>query len=132
MLAKYGLSVRGVSDLFGVRGSELLEKRLLLLPPHTRFSVERLLNRMDSVTEHIEQFERRMRETFEKRPELGLVMSLPGVGLILDTVIVIEVGEVSRFPSAGNFVSYSGMVSRERSSGGKMRFGRLRPDVTIT
>ncbi|MFQ6103517.1 MAG: transposase [Candidatus Glassbacteria bacterium] len=42
-LAKYGLTVRGVTDLFGVRGRELLEERLLLLPPHTRLSLERLL-----------------------------------------------------------------------------------------
>jgi transposase len=57
------------------------------------------------------------------------VMSLPGMGFILGTVIVLELGEIGRFPSAGNFASYSGTVPRERSSGGKVRFGRLRPDV---
>ena len=128
-LAKYGLSIRGVSDVFGVRGRSLLEARLPLLPPHTRFSVQGLLTQLDLVTERIKEFERRIRETFEETPELELVMSLPGVGFILGTVIILEVGEVSRFVSAGKFASYSGTVPRERSSGGKVRFGRLRPDV---
>jgi transposase len=128
-LAKYAINIRGVSDVFGVRGRRLLEERLPLLPPHTRFSVQGLLTQLDLVTDQIKGFESRMRETFAETPELELVMSLPGVGFILGTVIMLEMGDKSRFPSAGNFASYSGTVPRERSSGGKIRFGRLRPDV---
>jgi hypothetical protein len=121
--------IEGVSDVFGVKGRKLLAERLPLLPPHTRFSVQGLLTQLDLVIEQIKEFECRMRETFEETPELELVMNLPGVGFILGTVIILEMGEKSRFPSAGNFASYSGTVPRERSSGGKVRFGRLRPDV---
>jgi len=128
-LGKYAVRIDGVSDVFGVKGRRLLEAHLSLLPPHTRFSVESLLDQLDSTAEHIEAFEHRMRETFQQTQELLLVMTLPGVGFILGTVIVLEVGDIRRFPSAEKFASYAGTVPRERSSGGKQRFGRLRPDV---
>ena len=128
-LAKYAIRIEGVSDLFGVKGRRLLEAHLSLLPPHTRFSVENLLAQLDSTIEHIEAFERRMKETFQETAELKLVRTLPGVGLILGTVIVLEVGDISRFPSSEKFACYAGTVPREHSSGGKQRFGRLRPDV---
>lgn len=105
-LSKYAIRIEGVSDVFGVRGRKLLEERLALLPPHTRFSVQGLLTQLDLVIDQIKGFESRMREIFKEIPELELVMS-----------------------PAGNFASYSGTVPRERSSGGKIRFGRLRPDV---
>jgi transposase len=128
-LAKYAISIQGVSDLFGVKGRKLLAAKLPLLPPHTRFSVERLLCQLDTITEHIKDFEHRMRETFREIQELELVMTMPGVGFVLGTVIVLEVGDIARFPSSGKFACYAGTVPRERSSGGRQRFGRLRPDV---
>ena len=128
-LAKYAISIQEVSDIFGVKGRKLLDERLVLLPPHTRFSVESLLAQLDSTTEHIKHFEHRMRETFQETQELVLVMTLPGVGFILGTVIMLEVGDITRFPCREKLASYAGTVPRERSSGGKQRFGRLRPDV---
>ena len=128
-LGKYAVRIEGVSDVFGVKGRRLLEERLSLLPPHTRFSVESLLSQLDTITGHIKDFEHRMRETFRETQELELVMTLPGVGFVLGTVIVLEVGDITRFPSAEKFASYAGTVPRERSSGGRQRFGRLRPDV---
>ncbi|MFQ6105342.1 MAG: IS110 family transposase [Candidatus Glassbacteria bacterium] len=128
-LSKYAISIQGVSDVFGVKGRRLIDNRLSLLPPHTRFAVQRLLTQLDSLAEHIREFEHRMRETFEETPELERAITLPGVGPLLGTVIILEVGDMSRFPSADNFASYAGTVPRERSSGGKLRFGRLRPDV---
>jgi transposase len=56
-------------------------------------------------------------------------MTLPGVGLILAVVIALEVGDVSRFPSAEKLAGYSGTTPRVHASGGKTRYGRLRPDV---
>jgi transposase len=44
-------------------------------------------------------------------------------------VIWAEIGDISRFPSAAHLASYSGTTPRVHSSGGKTRYGRLRPDV---
>lgn len=57
------------------------------------------------------------------------MQSLPGVGFILAVVIATEVGDVERFPSAGYLAAYAGTVPRVQASGGKVRHGRVRPDV---
>jgi transposase len=51
------------------------------------------------------------------------------VGLILAVVIALEVGDVTRFPTADQFTGYTGTTPRVTASGGKIRYGRLRPDV---
>jgi transposase len=128
-LAKYAISIEGASDLFGKRGREELQKSLGLLPPHSRFSVERILETLDLVETQIGLFEDRMKETFATSRELELLRTLPGVGPILSVVILLEVGDIARFPDAPRFAAYSGTTPRVSSSGGKTRYGQLRPDV---
>ncbi len=128
-LAKYALSVKDVSDLFGKQGRELLTPLMRQLPVHTRFATERLLEELDEVEAHICQFEDRMRQVFKTTPAFQLLMTLPGVGFILSVVILLEVGDVRRFPNAEHLAGYAGTTPRVDASGGKIRFGRIRPDV---
>ena len=128
-LAKYGLSIEGASDAFGKRGREEIGKLLGLLPPHSRFSVERLLEQLDVVQDHIQQFEGRMKKVFAANRELELLQTLPGVGSILAVVILLEVGEVGRFADASRLAAYSGTTPRVHGSGDKFRYGQVRSDV---
>jgi transposase len=128
-LAKYALSVSDGSDLFGQRDRALLTTHVSQLPPHTRFATERLLEELEALDDQIAQFEDRMRKMFNATPELELIRTLPGVGMILGLVIVLEVGDVHRFPDAAHLAAYAGTTPRVDASGGKVRFGRLRPDV---
>jgi hypothetical protein len=50
---------------------------------------------------------------------LRLIRSVPGIGKILSLVILYEVQDISRFSSAGNFISYSRLVKCPRESAGK-------------
>jgi len=79
--------------------------------------------------EQVAEFESRMREVFKKTPALEWVMSLPGVGFTLGTVILLEVGDVHRFPDAECLATYAGTTPRVHGSGDKIRLGRVRPDV---
>jgi transposase len=128
-LAKYGLTIYEASDSFGKKGRQLLEARLSQLPAHTRHTTECLLTQLDGLTGEIGRLEARMREAIEVTSEHQLLMSLPGVGRILAAVIATEVGTIKRFPRAEQFASYAGVTPRVHSSGGKTRFGSLRPDV---
>jgi transposase len=128
-LAKYALSVRGVSDTFGTRGRRLMTEAVLKLPKHAAFSTRSLLEQLDFVDNQTEAFEQEMLRVFAKTPEIELLMTMPGVGFILAVVITLEVGDIRRFPSASRFASYAGTTPRIHSSGGKTRHGRLRPDV---
>ena len=88
-----------------------------------------LLSELDTVTSNIKSFEQKMSATFQKTRETELLKSLPGVAEILSVVIAVEVGSVERFPSAEKLAAYSGTTPRVHSSGGKTRYGRLRPDT---
>jgi transposase len=57
------------------------------------------------------------------------LMSLPGVGVILGSVMAVEIGDIHRFPTAQHYASYAGTTPRVHSSGGKTRYGRCRQDV---
>ncbi len=128
-LAKYGAPAIEASDVFGVRGLQLLRKRLDELPPETRYATERLLEELEHLDGQIHRFEERMAELFDPTQELELVKTLPGVGFILGIVILTEVGDVGRFPSASHLASYAGMTPRVHASGGRARYGSLRSDV---
>jgi transposase len=128
-LSKYGLVVEGTSDAFNKKGRKELEKCLPLLPEHTRYSAERVLEQLDCTEKQIGLLEKRMKEVFLLNEEIQLLMTLPGIGLILAVVILSEIGEIARFGSAGQFASYAGVVPRVKASGGKVRLGQLRSDV---
>ncbi len=128
-LAKYALNIHDISDIFGKAGRELIKQRMEQLPPQTRYATGRVLEQLEVVESQISLFEQRTREVFSETAELELVMSLPGVGFILGVVIVLEVGDVRRFPTASHLASYAGTTPRVHSSGGKTRYGQVRDDV---
>ena len=85
-LAKYALHDFTVSDIFGVRGRELLRQRLELLPPHTAYASQHLLRQVEELGGQIRQFEQRIQATFKPTPAIQHLMTVPGVGLTLAVV----------------------------------------------
>ncbi|MFQ5946431.1 MAG: IS110 family transposase [Anaerolineae bacterium] len=128
-LAKYALAPPEVSDLFGRRGREWLRQHLGELPPHTAYTTERLLDQLEALDCQVRLLEGRMQEVFKPTLEIELLMTLPGVGFILAVVIALELGDVSRFATAEKVAAYAGTTARVHASGGRVRYGRLRPDV---
>ena len=128
-LAKYGLKASGVTDLFGVRGRRIVDDLLNELPTETRYATQSLLEELDHLQGKVKALEGRMAELFGGIEALELIKTLPGVAFILGVVILTEVGDVERFPSAGHLASYAGMTPRVHASGGHVRYGRTRPDV---
>lgn len=129
-LAKYCIINTEVSDLFGKKGMELLKEQIKQLPPQTVYTTKQLLKELEVVQGHISQIEKRMEKLFEETKEIKLLKdTLPGVGPILSVVILLEVGDIARFPGPEHFASYSGTTPRVKSSGGKTHYGRLRRDV---
>ena len=128
-LAKYGMKPEGYTDVFTRKGRLWLEERRADLPRQTCFATERLLAQLDGTVEQIEQIEQRLKDVLCSSRELELLRTLPGVGFILASVILSELGQIDRFATASRFASYSGTTPRVHASGGKTRIGQLRSDV---
>ena len=55
------------------------------------------------------------------RREYRLLTSVPGIGKILAMTIMLEIGDIRRFPSPGDLSSYARAVKADRKSNGKRK-----------
>jgi transposase len=57
----------------------------------------------------------------EAHPLATVLISLPGIGVRTAARILIDVGDASRFPTAGHLAAYAGLAPATRSSGSSIR-----------
>jgi len=76
---------------------------------------------IQALSAQIELIERRLQERVKVRPDYGLLTSVPGIGRILATTILLETGPIDRFASVGHFASYARCVDSQRISNGKKK-----------
>ena len=77
----------------------------------------------------IKDLEGRTAELLGEIKALELIETLPGVAFIPGVVILTQVGDVERFPSASHLASSAGMTPSVHASGGHVGYGRTRSDV---
>jgi transposase len=88
------------------------------------------LHEVEHEAERIERLERSIDTAIETLPVkmravIEALQSLRGIAKISAVSIMAEVGELSRFESARQLMGYSGAVSREHSSGERIRRGAI-------
>lgn len=74
-----------------------------------------------TLSAQINLLEKRLQERIGERPEYGLLTSVPGIGQVLATTILLETGPIDRFAAAGNFASYARCVDSVHTSNGKKK-----------
>ena len=74
-----------------------------------------------TLSEQIDLLEQRLQEKVGARAEYGLLTSVPGIGQVLATTILLETGPIDRFATAGNFASYARCVDSVHTSNGKKK-----------
>jgi transposase len=95
VLAKQGVRVP-MSDLFGTTGQQLLDE--LRLDPAYNARVVSLRRLIDALTFEIDIVGRRVTATLVRHPGYQAVQTIDGVGPILATIFVAEIGDVHRLP----------------------------------
>ena len=55
------------------------------------------------------------------KPEYELLKSTPGIGQILSLTVMLETGAIGRFPTVGDYASYSRCVNSKKISNGKKK-----------
>jgi len=88
------------------------------------------LSEVDHARERVRRLERAIDEAIEAAPAtqravIEALQSLRGIAKVSAVSIVAEVGQLSRFARPRQLMGYSGAVSREDSSGGRIRRGSI-------
>ena len=69
----------------------------------------------------IKVLEKRLHERVTLAPEYRVLKTVPGVGEVLSTIIMLETGPIDRFHSPGNYASYARCVGSTRLSNNKKK-----------
>lgn len=112
-----------VSDLFGVKGRELLA--LFDFPEPWASNVAAAVELIDILDEQISDCERELRRLGADHPYVSTLMTTPGIGWVLGYTIASEIGDISRFGSAKKLVAYTGLCPKVYQSGGTDHRGSL-------
>jgi transposase len=112
-----------VSDLFGVKGRELLAK--LEVPEPWAGNVLASVQLIDSLEDQISEINERLQAGGADHPYVPKLLSAPGIGSVLAFTIAAEIGDISRFESATKLTGYTGLCPRVVQSGDSDRRGPL-------
>ena len=113
-----------VSDLFGVRGRRWLAAQEL--PADEQETVAACLRQIDFLDGEIALIERALAEQVLASTEMRRLLTLPGVNFVTAAALLAAVGDIRRFPSARQLVSYLGLDPRVSQSGAEpARHGRI-------
>ena len=94
---------------------EWLKEEYLLL------SAQASLDTINFLKQKIKRLEKAIIQRVKLKKEFGQLLTIPGVGNILAMTIMLEVGDIERFPKVGNFTSYCRCVPSKRLSDGKSK-----------
>jgi transposase len=122
LLARQGILPEH-SDLFGTAGREYLADLQLSEGPRRR---------LDSLLALIGDFDREITNTTSEIDQqakadtrVKLLCQLRGIGPYIAMLIIAEIGEVKRFPTAKHLCQWAGLAPTVRSSDGKAHHGHI-------
>ena len=121
-LARAGIQQRH-SDLFGPGGREFL--RGLGLREEPRRRVDSLLGLVDDFDREIKAVTAEVDARAKADERVEVLTQIRGVGPYTAMLVIAEVGDVSRFPTARKLCAWAGLTPTVRSSDGKARLGNI-------
>jgi len=91
------------------------------LPKEAGVQAQMLAEQISQLQIHIRQLQQRIDQQATFREAAEQLMKVPGIGKVSAWTILAEIGDITRFPSAKQFVSYCRLVPGSKDSGGKHR-----------
>ena len=95
------------------------------LPAAARFSLDVLARQYGVIAAEIGAIEKRIHAWHRSCEESRRLEQIPGVGPIVATALVAEVGDWKAFSSGRSLAAWIGLVPKQNSTGGKARMGRI-------
>ena len=95
------------------------------LPAASREIITDCLAVIDGLAPVIDRIDGELHAHAKADPRVKVLRTLPGVGEFTALVIVAEIGDISRFPSARKLASWAGLTPTVRGSDLKIRHGHI-------
>jgi transposase len=91
----------------------------LVVDEHLALAITSNLAVMQCLNAQVHKLEKVIKRQVKLKPAFEPLLSVSGIGEILGLTIMLETGDIGRFPSVGDFASYCRCVGSERLSNGK-------------
>jgi transposase len=103
------------------------------LPAKIRQQLQHLIELIRDLQRRLAEIDRELGELAREHPAARRLATIPGVGPITATALVVVIGDISRFRSGRHLAAYLGLVPKQHSSGGKQRLGTIskRGDTSV-
>jgi transposase len=95
------------------------------IPPIARFCLDLLARQYRSLTAEIGSIDKRIQAWHRACEDSRRLEEIPGIGPIVATALVAEVGDWQQFRSGRNLAAWIGLVPKQHSTGGKERLGSI-------
>jgi transposase len=109
------ISCRAIKRLDEEAAETLFDSLYLLLAARSNIAVIHFLK------ERIKIIEKAVKSHIKLCEEFKYLLTVPGIGDILGLTIMLEVGDIARFPKVGDYSSYCRCAKSERLSNGKKK-----------
>jgi transposase len=97
------------------------EAPILFDQPHLALALKMSSAAIQFLSRRISDIETAVTAHIALKDEFRCLLSIPGIGTILALTIMLEVGDINRFPKVGNYSSYCRCVRAERISNGRKK-----------
>jgi transposase len=111
----YKMSSRDIKGLDQSDADQLFDEPFLILAARNSIAAIRFLG------ERIKEIEKAVKSHIKLKPEFNYLLTMPGIGDILGLTIMLEVGDINRFPTVSDYSSYCRCVKSERLSNKKKK-----------
>jgi transposase len=122
ILARHGITHHH-ADLFGQGGRQFLATVELRQAPRQR--VDSLLALLEDFDREIDVAAKEIDQQAKADERVKLLCQIHGIGRYTAMLIIAEIGDVRRFPTARHLCAWAGLTPTVRSSDGKARLGNI-------
>ncbi|MBA0018214.1 IS110 family transposase [Xenorhabdus nematophila] len=124
--------IRGLGLEYGIAIPEGAHKVEQCLPEHlenaendltsmSRELFQELLFELKEQQQRLKALDKRFNHLNVQQEDIGRLLTLPGIGPLGASALMVALGDSKDFKNGRHFASYLGLVPREHSSGGKVR-----------
>ena len=112
---------KGTAELIKIIGNADDDR----VPAAARFSLAVLARQYEAIAAEIGAIEKHIHAWHRSCEDSRRLEEIPGIGPIVATALVAEVGDWTAFSSGRNLAAWIGLVPRQHSTGGKDRLGGI-------